>query len=75
MGAANAARGAASAEEANEYIAQLCRERDFRRLDLSVLHWNPARRFYEALGMTHNEEWLGYRLEGEALAALAETAR
>jgi GNAT superfamily N-acetyltransferase len=55
-------------------LARICQEKDFRRLDLSVLDWNPARRFYETLGMTHNQEWLGYRLEGEALAALAKTA-
>lgn len=42
-----------------------------RRLDLGVLHWNPARAFYRRLGFTHREGWLPYRLEGEALEALA----
>jgi hypothetical protein len=43
-----------------------------------VLHWNPARQFYERIGMSHQAEWLGYRLEGdelERLAGEAETAR
>ncbi len=53
-------------------LAQICVEQDFRRLDLSVLHWNPARSFYQRIGMTHESEWLGYRLEGEGLARLAQ---
>jgi GNAT superfamily N-acetyltransferase len=41
------------------------------RLDLQVLHWNPARRFYERLGMTERTEWLPWRLEDAALIRLA----
>jgi GNAT superfamily N-acetyltransferase len=69
-----AARGKGVGRALIAALARVCQEQDFRRLDLSVLHWNPARRFYEALGMTHNDQWLGYRLEGEALAALAQSA-
>jgi hypothetical protein len=46
-------------------------ERDYRRLDLMVLHWNPARGFYERLGFRPSADWLPYRLSGEALARLA----
>jgi len=52
-------------------LAQIALERDYRRLDLSVLDWNPARRFYERIGIRHNDGWLPYRVRGEALAALA----
>ncbi len=41
------------------------------RMDLNVLHWNPARQFYERLGIRHLEEWLPYRIAGEDLAKLA----
>ena len=55
-------------------LAAIAVERGCPRLDLSVLDWNPARRFYAALGITQMEEWLPYRAEGAALAALAEEA-
>lgn len=42
-----------------------------RRLDLGVLHWNPARDFYHRLGFAHRNAWLPYRLEGDALTALS----
>lgn len=42
-----------------------------RRVDLNVLHWNPARAFYSRIGLTHMEEWLPYRLTGAALTDLA----
>jgi GNAT superfamily N-acetyltransferase len=55
-------------------LAALAVARGCARLELSVLHWNPARGFYHHLGMRHLEEWLPYRLSGEALRALAAEA-
>jgi GNAT superfamily N-acetyltransferase len=55
-------------------LAALTLERGFRRLDLSVLDWNPARGFYEKLGVNRLEGWLQYRASGAALAALAQSA-
>ena len=55
-------------------LAQIALERDYRRLDLSVLDWNPARSFYERIGLSHNSGWLPYRVSGAALKALAETS-
>jgi GNAT superfamily N-acetyltransferase len=52
-------------------LAQITVERDYRRLDLMVLHWNPARGFYENLGFRPSADWLPYRLSGDALARLA----
>ena len=52
-------------------LAQIAIERGCPRLDLSVLHWNPARGFYDRLGFRHNADWLPYRLTGDALARLA----
>ncbi|HUH85301.1 MAG TPA: GNAT family N-acetyltransferase [Stellaceae bacterium] len=53
-------------------LARLALARDYRRLDLSVLDWNPARAFYERLGIRQNAGWLPYRISGPALAALAK---
>lgn len=55
-------------------VARLAVERGYPRLDLSVLDWNPARRFYAAIGMREREGWRPYRLEAEALARLADEA-
>jgi GNAT superfamily N-acetyltransferase len=55
-------------------LAALTIARGFRRLDLSVLDWNPARAFYERLGVKRLDTWLQYRVTGEALAALAQAA-
>ena len=52
-------------------LAALAVERGCARVELAVLHWNPAREFYHRLGMSHMEEWLPYRIDGKALIALA----
>jgi GNAT superfamily N-acetyltransferase len=52
-------------------LAQICVERDYGRLEWSVLDWNaPAIAFYEALGATAQDEWTVHRLTGAALATL-----
>jgi GNAT superfamily N-acetyltransferase len=56
-------------------VAAIAVERGGGRLDFWVLHWNPARDFYRRLGVSHMEEWLPYRAEGEVLAALARQDR
>lgn len=55
-------------------VARRAVERGCRRVDLNVLHWNPARDFYDRVGFKHMEDWRPYRLTGAALAALAEQA-
>ena len=52
-------------------IARIAVDRGYRRVDLNVLHWNPARAFYHGIGAHHLDEWLPYRLTGDALARLA----
>ena len=53
-------------------LARECRDKGYGRIDLNVLHWNPARRFYEAIGCAHIDTWLPYRIRGAALQRLAE---
>ncbi|WP_207458119.1 GNAT family N-acetyltransferase [Azospirillum sp. SYSU D00513] len=52
-------------------VARRAVEQGCRRVDLAVLDWNPARAFYDRIGFRRMEEWLPYRLTGDALAALA----
>lgn len=66
------ARGQGVGEALLRRLAALALERGCARLDLWVLHWNPARAFYERLGITHMQEWLPYRCRGEALERLAK---
>lgn len=68
------ARGLGAGRRLLAALAALTQARDCPRLELSVLHWNPARDVYEALGFTQMEEWRPYRLTGAALAMLASQA-
>jgi len=52
-------------------MASIAKGRGLGRIDLNVLSWNPARRFYERLGIEHIDEWVPYRVRGEALDRLA----
>ncbi len=56
-------------------LAQECTAKGYRRIDLNVLDWNPARAFYEKLGFKWIRNWLPYRLSGEALEKLATANR
>ena len=55
-------------------LARECVAKGFKRIDLNVLDWNPARGFYERLGFRWIRNWLPYRLSGEALASLARAS-
>jgi GNAT superfamily N-acetyltransferase len=48
-------------------MAQECRAKGYKRIDLNVLDWNPARGFYEKIGFRWIRNWLPYRLSGDAL--------
>jgi ribosomal protein S18 acetylase RimI-like enzyme len=52
-------------------VCAIAQARGCTRVDLSVLHWNPARAFYERLGFAETAEWRRYRLQGEPLRRLA----
>ena len=53
-------------------LAKLAVERDFCRVEWSVLNWNtPSIEFYKALGAVPMDEWTVYRLTDEALAKVA----
>jgi hypothetical protein len=52
-------------------LATIAQQRGLGRIDLNVLTWNPARKFYERLGIAHLDDWVPYRLRGDVLARLA----
>ena len=57
------------------YLAKLCVEKGWARLQWSVLDWNaPSIAFYKSLGAVMMDEWTVCRVNGPALAALAKAA-
>lgn len=54
------------------FIAKLAVERQYARVEFTVLLWNNiAIEFFETLGATPNSAWTNYRLSGEWLQRLA----
>jgi GNAT superfamily N-acetyltransferase len=65
-------RGAGSA--LIKRLAQIARERGYRRIEWRVLDWNePAQRFYRAIGAYPIDEWTAWRIEGDALERLSRS--
>ena len=55
------------------HLAQVAVREKCGRFQWQVLDWNePALRFYESLGAARLGDWLTMRVEGAAIAALAE---
>lgn len=69
------ARGTGAGFALMQALAEIAEERGWKRLDLSVLDWNPARQFYHQLGMEHESEWLLYRLGEDGISKLAQAGR
>lgn len=58
------------------YLARLTKERNCGRLEWAVLDWNePSINFYKALGAAPMNEWMVFRLTGDALDNLANEIR
>lgn len=56
-------------------VARMTVERECGRLEWSVLDWNkPSIDFYDNLGALPQNEWIRYRMTGDALQALANRA-
>jgi GNAT superfamily N-acetyltransferase len=70
-----AARGQGVGRRLMARLAAIAVERGWGRIDFHVLDWNPARRFYERLGMGHLGEWLRYGADEAALRRLAALDR
>jgi GNAT superfamily N-acetyltransferase len=68
------ARGSGAGRALLRTLARICVERGYRRLEWWVLHWNPAREFYTTIGATAMDEWIPYRIDGDALTSLASSS-
>ena len=55
-------------------VAAVARDRACGRLEWAALTWNPARRFYERHGGEPLDDWVTYRLTGDSLRTLADSA-
>ena len=56
-------------------LARVAAERNYNVIEWEVLDWNePSIQFYESLGARRKQGWHTRRLEGAAMAALAEGA-
>jgi GNAT superfamily N-acetyltransferase len=65
-------RGEGHGKALLSHLAKLAVERRCGRLEWSVLDWNePSIAFYRSLRARAMDEWTVYRLDGEALRALA----
>ncbi len=66
------ARGAGLGRALLQALAAVCLERGYPRFEWWVLDWNaPAIGFYRALGAVPQDEWTTFRVDGDALQALA----
>jgi len=52
--------------------AHIAKENKCVRMEWSVLKWNPARKFYDHMGAKPMDEWVVYRLTGDALDKMAD---
>ena len=66
-------RGAGLGRLLLEHLAGLCVERGWPRFEWWVLDWNePAQGFYRSLGARPEDDWTVWRVDGDALEALAQ---
>jgi GNAT superfamily N-acetyltransferase len=67
------ARGLGAGKALLKRLAQIAIENGCGRFEWSVLDWNePAIKVYDAIGAEPQNEWIRYRLAGDALKAFAE---
>ncbi|MRK23772.1 N-acetyltransferase family protein [Pseudomonas sp. JG-B] len=67
-------RGIGAGRRLLREIAREARANDCGRLEWSVLDWNqPAIDFYHSIGARPQNEWVRYRLDGDALREFAES--
>ncbi len=69
------ARGRGVGHRLMTRLAAIAVERGWGRIDFQVLDWNPARGFYQRLGMGHVGGWLRYGADEGALRRLADEDR
>lgn len=67
-------RGIGAGKALLKHLANIAVSEGCGRFEWNVLDWNkPAIDFYESIGAKPQSEWIGYRMEGEALTSFAKT--
>jgi GNAT superfamily N-acetyltransferase len=67
-------RGIGAGKGLLKHLAAIAIDKDCGRFEWNVLDWNePAIQFYDSLGAKPLNEWIGYRLEGNALQEFASS--
>jgi RimJ/RimL family protein N-acetyltransferase len=57
-----------------KHLAKKALGEDCGRFEWSCLDWNtPSRDFYKSIGAASQDEWIGYRLEGDSLVNFANS--
>lgn len=65
-------RGSGAGRALFRRCAAIALSRNLGRVEWAVLDWNPAREFYEHFGAKVMDDWVLYRLSGDALKRLGE---
>ncbi len=66
-------RGSGAGKKLLKYLAAMAIENNCGRFEWSVLDWNePAIKFYDSINAKPQSEWIGYRLQGQALIDFAK---
>jgi GNAT superfamily N-acetyltransferase len=65
-------RGTGIGKAIMQHLARVAIGEGCRRIEMAVLHWNPARGFYERFGAEAMEDWIIYRISGDAIRRLTE---
>jgi GNAT superfamily N-acetyltransferase len=69
-------RGAGAGKAMLKHLARVAVSKNCGRFEWSVLDWNqPAIEFYRSIGAVSMDQWVRYRLAGEALVKFAEANR
>jgi len=67
-------RGLGAGKIMLKHLANKALEENCGRFEWSCLDWNkPSRDFYESIGAVSQDEWIGYRLEGDSLINFAKS--
>lgn len=66
-------RGSGVGKALLKRCAETATAQNLGRVEWSVLEWNPARSFYEHLGARPMDDWVLYRLTGDALKKLTDS--
>ena len=67
-------RGQGAGKALLKHLANKALSENCGRFEWSCLDWNtPSRDFYESIGAVSQDEWIGYRLEGDRLINFANS--